>query len=100
MKKLSLLWLYARDFLLLSGIISLLSFYILALRGAAALTAVLWLKVIVAVIAILVHRGRKEREIFFYLNNRLSEGELAVGALALDFGSFVVGIIAILKVTV
>jgi hypothetical protein len=95
--KFQLLLLYARDFLVFSTLISLLTYYLYYRIGNGALTTLIWFKLITSIIGIVVHQGRKSKELFFYLNNGLGKKALMLAAAGGDFILWMIGIILLIN---
>jgi len=73
-------------------LISLAFLFVLPTAGLNKLTAFIWFKFAVSIATLLVHRKRKEREIFFYMNNGLGERDVLLFALLIDLGIWILGL--------
>lgn len=96
LKKLKLLLLYSKDYLFVSNLITILLFSILLFRGLGTITAIFWFKIMVSIIILISHKKRKEREIFFYMNNGVGERALLISLLSLDLSIYIIGITLII----
>ena len=96
-KKGKLIILYARDFLLFSVCMSLISYYVYLKLGNFILTQVIWFKMITTALGIYAHQRRKSKEIFFYMNNGLGKRHLLATACILDMGFWLAGLIALIN---
>ncbi|MFK8103438.1 MAG: hypothetical protein AB8G15_12975 [Saprospiraceae bacterium] len=92
MKKIKLLLLYVRDYLIFTGIISFLSFYVFINMGIYALTALFWFKLATSFYGLYIHQKRKAKELFFYMNNGFGKQELLIYALIIDLVFCITGI--------
>lgn len=65
--------------------------------GIDALTILIWFKVITSIIGLSMHRNRKSKEIFFYMNSGLGEWQLMFFSLIADLVIWSIGIFLLLK---
>ena len=96
-KKLRLLSIYAKDFLVFALLLSLLSYFIYFITGNSALNIIFWFKIITTGIGIYVHQNRKAKELFFYMNNGLGKRQLMITAVAVDIGVWLLGMIILVN---
>jgi len=95
--KFQLLLLYARDFLVFSTLISLLTYYLYYRIGNGALTTLIWFKLLMSIIGIVVHQERKSKVLFFFMNNGLGKKTLMLSAAGGDFILWMIGITLLIK---
>jgi hypothetical protein len=80
----ALYWIYLRDYFFLAFLVSLLCWYIVALRGPAGLGIVLLVKLFLMGLTYWFHQRRKQKEIYFYLNNGIGFWQLLMAGLLID----------------
>lgn len=95
-----LLWEYAKDFLLYSMLITLLSYFIYFITGIGALTALIWFKLITSVAGIFMHQNRKSLELAFYMNHGIGKKQLMATTVGVDLLVWLVGIIVLVRSTI
>lgn len=94
--RLHLRFLYAKDFLIFGGVLSMISYmgwYYLGVKGLAAL---IWLKILGSLLGLYLHEKRRSKEIFFYLNNGLSKQPLLLFAGLLDIAVWIIGLVLLI----
>ena len=96
-KKLKLLFIYAKDFLVFALLLSLLSYFIYFMAGNGVLNIIFWFKIITTAIGIYVHQNRKAKELFFYMNNGLGKRQLMITAVVVDLGIWLLGMIILVN---
>ncbi|MEO1627323.1 MAG: hypothetical protein AAFV25_19385 [Bacteroidota bacterium] len=96
-KRLKIHFLYAKGFLAISSVLSLLSFWLFYRIGLGALSELIWFKLISNSLLLFVHQRWRAKEIFFYLNVGVGRvGLLTVSFLA-DFVLWIIGITLIFQ---
>ncbi|MEM6321900.1 MAG: hypothetical protein AAF960_29845 [Bacteroidota bacterium] len=88
---------YAKNYLIPSGIISLLTYSILIVQGTSTLSVLFWLKLITSPIFLVDHSRRKQQELFFYLNMGIGGRRLNGVAILIDYAIWLVGMITLIN---
>ena len=95
-KHLQLLFIYAREYLVYAGLISLLSYFIYFNTGNSALQIIIWFKLLATALGLYAHQKRKAREVFFFMNNGIGKRTLISQTAALDVGIWLLGFLLII----
>lgn len=96
-RKLKLLFIYNRGYLLYAALMTLLSYYMYFSNGNSALMLVIWFKVITSGIGVFAYYKRKSQEVFFYLNNGFGKQELIAISWSLDLLLWLIGMVIIVR---
>ncbi|TXF91540.1 hypothetical protein FUA23_02250 [Neolewinella aurantiaca] len=88
---------YAKPYLLLATIITLISWVIVYNKGSAATGRMLYLKLITLVIGLVLLRRRHRSDIFFYQNIGYGERQLLTVIGTADLSVWLVGIIVLIN---
>lgn len=96
-KKIKLLLAYSKGYFILANTVTIIWLWLLVTNGTSAIRILFWTKLIISLIFLSIHRGRKLKEIFFYLNNGLGERPLLLIVLLFDLTIYLLGTITAIK---
>ncbi|MEM6799886.1 MAG: hypothetical protein AAF696_00705 [Bacteroidota bacterium] len=97
LKRVKLLAIYAKDFLLFAFLMSGITYYIYVQLEIHLIGNLIWFKLISSGIGLYYHQNRKQGELFFYLNHGLGKLALILVALLTDFSTWLIGLILLIQ---